>query len=78
MSGLCGSGEGAESKSVLCSDSEQVVLAFKQAWHNVGLAGTGSIHLPSTNHQLITPKNTVFPLITHFLQNILNLIPKPP
>lgn len=65
MSGLCGSGEGAKSKSVLCSDSEQVVLSFKQAWHNVGLAGTGSIHLQSTNNQLIIPKNTVYPLIPH-------------
>lgn len=40
-----GDGERAESKSVLSSDPEQVVLTFKQAWHHVGLAGTGCIHL---------------------------------
>lgn len=50
MSRFCGRGEGAESKSVLSSDSEQVILSFKQAGNNVGLAGTGSIHLkPSLN-----------------------------
>lgn len=52
MSRFCGCGEGAESKSVLSSDPEQVILSFKQAGNNVGLAGTGSIHLQSINHQL--------------------------
>lgn len=65
MSRFCGRGEGAESKSVLSSDSEQVILSFKQAGNNVGLAGTGSIHLQSINHQLISHKDGVFPLIIH-------------
>lgn len=42
-----GDGERAESKSVLSSDPEQVILTFQQAWHHVGLAGTGCIHLTS-------------------------------
>lgn len=45
VSGICGRGEGPKAKSVLCSDSEQVVLSLQQAWHDIGLAGTGSIHL---------------------------------
>lgn len=65
MSGFCGRGEGAESKSVLSSDSEQIILSFKQAGNNVGLAGTGSIHLQSINHHLISRKHDVFPSITH-------------
>lgn len=64
MGRFCGRGEGTESKSVLSSDSEQVILSFKQARNHVGLAGTGSIHLQSRNHQLISQKDSGFPLIT--------------
>lgn len=51
MSRFCGGGEGPESQSVLSSDSEQVILSFQQAGNNVGLAGTGSIHLQARNQQ---------------------------
>lgn len=53
-----GDSEGAESKSVLSSDPEQVVLTFQQAWHNVSLAGTSCIHLETSQsiNQLIIGK----------------------
>lgn len=57
MSRVRGRGEGAEAKSVLRSDSEQVVLPFKQAGNNVGLAGTGGVHLQSRNQQLVSRKD---------------------
>lgn len=52
---ISGDGERAKSKSVLSSDTEQVVLAFKKSWDHVGLAGTSSIHLikSQSNPQLI-------------------------
>lgn len=51
-SGISGDGERAKSKSVLSSDPEQVVLAFKKSWDHVGLAGTSGIDLKKVNQTL--------------------------
>lgn len=52
---ISGDGERTKSKSVLSSDPEQVVLAFKKSWDHVGLTGTSGIHLikSQSNPQLI-------------------------
>lgn len=49
---ISGDGERAKSKSVLSSDPEQVVLAFKKSWDHVGLAGTSGIDLKKVNQTL--------------------------
>lgn len=63
--GFTGNSERAESKSVLSTNPEQVVLTFQQTWHDVGLASTGCIHL--ITHQ------PIHQLINHQQQNLFNM-----